>query len=244
MLGEDTFLPHIESVFYAIFHEKRGPLIFHQAPDGLITQGSSSALVSNFQSSRSPVSGIRPSRAFESSVTGVGGPTKSLTSSHAPTVENLAKLRESPSPIDNGLSTSTRDLSAPPSPASYRSSHRRRTATANISTTASPQKPSQPGNGLITPLFDFSDVSRFVIPAQDMCGRLVICSAQKHRVIGFPICLEAEKYERVHFRYNLCFVFDRAADLSCYEPVVRKIARVLMACEVGGFIEKQSQLCF
>jgi hypothetical protein len=65
-----------------------------------------------------------------------------------------------------------------------------------------------------------------------MCGRLIICSTLKHRVIGFPVCLEAEKYERVHFRYNLCFVFERKADLSCYEPVVRKIARVLMACEV------------
>lgn len=196
-------------------------------------------MLSNLPSSRSPLSSISLSRTFESSIT--GGSTKSLSSLTAPTAESLTRFRESPSPVqlNNGSSSTatTFEFSAPPSPASYRSLHRKRATTAvNGSNTVSPQKLSQSGNGTVPHLFDFSDVSLFVIPAQDMCGRLVICSTQRYRVIGFPICLEAEKYARVHFRYNLCFVFDRSADLSCYEPIVRKIARVLMACEVGGLL--------
>jgi len=41
-------------------------------------------------------------------------------------------------------------------------------------------------------------------------------------------------YLRNYFQYNLCFVFDHEADLSCYEPIVRKVSQVLnlKACEV------------
>ena len=73
----------------------------------------------------------------------------------------------------------------------------------------------------------------FVIPSPELCGRLVTCTTQKHRIIGLPVeLLGSGKYERNYFRFNLCFVFDRDADLSCYEPVVRKVSRVLESCEV------------
>jgi len=69
-----------------------------------------------------------------------------------------------------------------------------------------------------------------VIPPSALCGRLVTCAARGQRIIGLPVALRGA-YERNYFRYNLCFVFARAADLSCYEPVVRKVCRVLTACE-------------
>lgn len=81
-------------------------------------------------------------------------------------------------------------------------------------------------------LFSFKDISRYVIPQSPLCGRLVVCATRKHRIIGFPVELYGSQYERNYFRYNVCFVFDRHADLSCYEPIVRKIGRVLTACEV------------
>lgn len=90
-------------------------------------------------------------------------------------------------------------------------------------------------------LFKFVDISMFVIPSPELCGRLVTCSTQKHRIIGFPVQLKG-KYERNFFRYNLCFVFDRGADLSCYEPVVRKVSRVLKSCEVGS--SQRTPRCF
>ncbi|KAH9843077.1 NPR2-domain-containing protein [Rhodofomes roseus] len=80
-------------------------------------------------------------------------------------------------------------------------------------------------------LFHFDDISRYVMPRSSLCGRLVICATKGHRIIGFPVELQGH-YERNYFRYNLCFVFERSADLSCYEPVVRKVSRVLSACEL------------
>ncbi|KAF9265481.1 NPR2-domain-containing protein [Marasmius fiardii PR-910] len=89
-------------------------------------------------------------------------------------------------------------------------------------------------------LFNFEEISKFVIPPPALCGRLVICSTRRHRIIGFPVLLEGEKYHqnyRNFFRFNLCFVFERVADLSCYEPIVRKISRVLTSCEEeSGFL--------
>lgn len=82
-------------------------------------------------------------------------------------------------------------------------------------------------------LFKFEDISRYVIPHSALCGRLVTCATRRHRVIGFPVELfNSKRYTRNFFRYNVCFVFERTADLSCYEPIVRKIGRVLTACEV------------
>jgi hypothetical protein len=54
-------------------------------------------------------------------------------------------------------------------------------------------------------------------------------------VLGFPIELSGH-YERYYFRFNICFVFDASADLSCYEPIVRKVNRVLTACEVSLYL--------
>ncbi|EIM89847.1 nitrogen permease regulator 2 [Stereum hirsutum FP-91666 SS1] len=85
-------------------------------------------------------------------------------------------------------------------------------------------------SGTTSTLFNFDDISKYVIPHPMLCGRLVICAARKYRIIGFPTQLRG-KYERNYFRFNLCFVFDRSADLSCYEPVVRKVSRVLTNCE-------------
>ena len=71
-----------------------------------------------------------------------------------------------------------------------------------------------------------------VIPQSALCGRLVTCPTRDHRVIGFPVELPGKHYYRNYLRFNVCFVFNRSADLSCYEPVVRKVSRVLTSCEV------------
>lgn len=93
---------------------------------------------------------------------------------------------------------------------------------------SSPQKRSSSAQRT---LFNFSDISMYVIPPSPLCGRLVTCATRRYRIIGHPMALKG-KYMRNYFRYNLCFVFDREADLSCYEPIVRKVSHVLKACEV------------
>jgi nitrogen permease regulator 2-like protein len=84
-------------------------------------------------------------------------------------------------------------------------------------------------------LLNFDDISKYIIAQSPLCGRLVTCTAGKYKVLGFPIELSGH-YERYYFRFNICFVFDASADLSCYEPIVRKVNRVLTACEVSLFL--------
>lgn len=82
-------------------------------------------------------------------------------------------------------------------------------------------------------LLNFDDISKYIIAQSPLCGRLVTCTAGTYKVLGFPVELLGN-YERNYFRFNICFVFDASADLSCYEPVVRKVNRVLTACEVSS----------
>lgn len=46
---------------------------------------------------------------------------------------------------------------------------------------------------------------------------------------------EKKRYPRGTFQFNVCFVFEKDVDTRSYESIVRKIARVLTACEVGYF---------
>jgi len=149
----DSFLPRIQSVFYAGFDAVAGPRIIAQVPEGLIA-------VTQHTTSVPPT----------------------------PAVENPPSLLYSP----------------------------RKTRSTSTNHT----------------LFHFEEISKYVIPPPALCGRLVTCSTRGHRIIGFPSLLRGQKYQRNFFRYNLCFVFEKSADLSCYEPIVRKVSRVLSSCEV------------
>jgi len=176
MADGDSFLPRIQSVFYAVFDNDQGPKIVYQVPEGLIAV-----------------------------------PTDLSSSQH---------------------------LQPHPSGTAGNSSPRKRPSATN------------------TVLFHFDEISKYgtpslvhpihiggidrrspVIPQSPLCGRLVTCPTRDHRVIGFPVELRGN-YNRNYLRYNVCFVFNRSADLSCYEPVVRKVSRVLTSCEVGvGLLE-------
>ncbi|KAI9508281.1 NPR2-domain-containing protein [Russula earlei] len=79
-------------------------------------------------------------------------------------------------------------------------------------------------------LLNIDDIFKYIIAQSPLCGRLVTCTAGTYKVLGFPVELLGN-YERHYFRFNVCFVFDASADVSCYEPIVRKVNRVLTACE-------------
>ncbi|KAJ3507271.1 hypothetical protein NLJ89_g6402 [Agrocybe chaxingu] len=167
----DSFLPRIQSVFYAIFDTRQGPKIVYQVPEGLIAV---------------PSAGPSSASNDNSSV-----PATPLTEASFP-------LPTTTRP-GNGLGSRTSSASLI-SPTEHRPGARK---------LSSPQKRSSSSQRT---LFNFNDISI-------------------HRIIGFPVELNGVNYERNYFRYNLCFVFDREADLSCYEPIVRKVSRVLKNCE-------------
>jgi nitrogen permease regulator 2-like protein len=151
-MTSDSFLPRIQSVFYAVFDVHQGPKVIYQVPEGLI--------------------------AVSDNV--VGTPS---------------------SPVE-------------PAPALNR------------------ERSARSASVLSGCLFHFDEISKYVIPGPLLCGRLVTCSTKNHRIIGFPMQLRGP-YIRNYFSYNICFVFDRSADLSCYGPVIRKTSRVLTSCEVS-----------
>ncbi|KAG8876706.1 Nitrogen permease regulator 2 [Tulasnella sp. 331] len=182
-------------------------------------------------------------------------PSMSSTSNHmftsvnsTPTSERWAPLAE-PEPLSLGATrvASSDDSSPWTSQTSFSSPGSATTGNNNNNFMPSPfmaavtsgiSQSRPPWNGSIanrfnrtTPLLDFDSISEYVIPKTRLCGRLVHCNTPKHRILGFPVILFGDQYARHDFRYNLCFVFDRTADLSCYEPIVRKCARVLQTCE-------------
>ncbi|KAJ6547683.1 nitrogen permease regulator 2-domain-containing protein [Mycena capillaripes] len=181
----DSFLPRIQSVFYAVFDVRQGPKIVYQVPEGLIAVP----------------------------------PPNILTTANLPATSSPSTpLTEQFAPIQPPGITSRNSSISLISPTDARPTSR---------SLYSPQKRSASSNRI---LFNFDDISKYIIPQSQLCGRLVTCSTKRHRIIGFPVELKG-KYQRNYLRYNLCFVFERGADLSCYEPIVRKVSRVLTACE-------------
>ncbi|KAI0636749.1 NPR2-domain-containing protein [Trametes polyzona] len=179
-----SFLPRLESVFYAVFDVEQGPKIVSQVPEGLIT-----------------------------------------TSSSAHTSGTSSSTLYAASPASSTISLGDYDL-----PSRHPSSSALSSPTAQrpeARTQSSPNKRNTP----TTRFFNFDDISKYVIPPKALCGRLVICATKGHRILGFPVRLDEEYYPRNSFLYNVCFVFERTADLSCYEPVARKVSRVLTTCE-------------
>ena len=170
----NSFLPRLQSVFYARFDELRGPEIAYQVPEGLIA--SSAGLISSSGTSPTPSASSRAS---------------SIIFAHQP--DRSSESRVKSSPHKSHFSSSNRTL------------------------------------------LNFDDISKYIIAQSPLCGRLVTCAAGIYKVLGFPVELLG-KYERNYFRFNICFVFDASADLSCYEPIVRKVNRVLTACEVSLYL--------
>ncbi|GHJ86165.1 hypothetical protein NliqN6_2567 [Naganishia liquefaciens] len=108
-----------------------------------------------------------------------------------------------------------------PSPATTRHS-----SINHVPTTASP--------AATGPLLDFSQISEYIIGKSALKHRLVTCTLGRHRILSFPCVIEDERYPRNQFIWNVAFVFDRASDLSAFEPVVRKCGRIFRACELDS----------
>ena len=147
----------------------------------------------------------------------------------SPPSSDLSTSTPSPSPINtSNTSTST---TSPPRPSLGRSTSKAQGSSATVSSQLSATGTAGCGPA---PLFEFELISQFTIPQAELCGRLMICTTRKHRIVGFPVILKGPHYDRGMFQYNLCFVFQRDLDVSPYEPVVRKVARVLTVCEVNS----------
>ncbi|RVD86979.1 uncharacterized protein DFL_005229 [Arthrobotrys flagrans] len=94
------------------------------------------------------------------------------------------------------------------------------------SVTPSSDIPSQPPT-----LFSFDEISDYIIPKQQLCDRLITFCRNRYRLLGYPICLEDDKYDRNEFIFNFAIVLDESEEFSSYKPVVKKLARLFKALE-------------
>jgi hypothetical protein len=95
-------------------------------------------------------------------------------------------------------------------------------------------------------LLDFAPISEYVIPKKSLHGKLVTMltssklegETEEYRIMGFPAIITDEgggRYKRNEYMWNLCFVFHASSSLEAFEPVVRKVGRILKAAEVSPF---------
>ncbi|KAH8597472.1 nitrogen permease regulator 2-domain-containing protein [Bisporella sp. PMI_857] len=91
-------------------------------------------------------------------------------------------------------------------------------------------------------LFDFETMAEYIIPKQAFCNRYVtICDPDhKYRILGHPVCIKDDKYERNEFIFNFCIVIDADADKIPYESVVRRLASTFTEMEIQNeFLSKE-----
>ena len=81
-------------------------------------------------------------------------------------------------------------------------------------------------------MVDFDSFSEYMIPKSALCNQLVTISTTNYRIMGYPVLIQDTKYERNVLLFNLCFVFEKMANIISFEQIVTKIARVLRALEV------------
>lgn len=79
-------------------------------------------------------------------------------------------------------------------------------------------------------------MAEYIIPRQAFCNRYVtICDPDnKYRILGHPVCIKNERYERNEFMFNFCIVIgtDTDTDKIQYEPVVRGLASTFTEMEI------------
>jgi nitrogen permease regulator 2-like protein len=82
--------------------------------------------------------------------------------------------------------------------------------------------------------FDFETMAEYIIPRQAFCNRYVtICDPEnKYRILGHPVCITNEKYERNEFMFNFCLVICTDVDKTPYEAVVRRLASTFTEMEI------------
>ncbi|KAJ1969813.1 Nitrogen permease regulator 2 [Dimargaris xerosporica] len=85
---------------------------------------------------------------------------------------------------------------------------------------------------LVYSLFDLS--CDFIIPHHaELNRRVVTYYADDYKIIGYPVAIKGEQYKRNELSFNCAFVFRRSDKTDCFEPVIRKVAKVLEAMEYG-----------
>lgn len=64
-----------------------------------------------------------------------------------------------------------------------------------------------------------------------------ICTPTGYRILGYPVHIPGQKYDRNFLIYNLAFVFPENGEIGSYIPVVRRLAMTFKQLEVIHALE-------
>ncbi|CAH0477993.1 unnamed protein product [Peronospora belbahrii] len=86
-----------------------------------------------------------------------------------------------------------------------------------------------PKNVLSTEVFD--SVSGYIIIDKALCGKIITVRAQQMKIVGYPVCIEDDKYYRNALLFNIGFVFDDHVETAPYRPILRKLGALVEGME-------------
>ncbi|KAI8587052.1 nitrogen permease regulator 2-domain-containing protein [Geranomyces variabilis] len=255
--------PPVLAIFYAEFHPTQGPKVMFQVPEHFVSSSSSS---SSSSSAAHASFLLTPSQANASGQAGHAAAANSAGAAHPPLVQGSSAastlallmhqqvssptLAATPGPATTPLfallSSTSSSAVSPNFPASLASpqlqslqNQQQLPASATAGSPATPAAaaaaPPRP------PSLDFDSISEYIIPKPALSNRLVTISTPQYKILSHPVTITSQKYERNALLFNLCFVFEKNAQITVYEQVVRKLARVLRSLEVQtAFLSNQS----
>ena len=82
---------------------------------------------------------------------------------------------------------------------------------------------------------DFDCVSDYII-TEKPCGRIVTLTANNHTIMGYPMCIEHNRYPRNKYLFNISFVFLDGVDPYCYRSALEHLAETLYHLGKGNFV--------
>ncbi|KAL7691953.1 putative nitrogen permease regulator 2 [Plasmopara halstedii] len=101
-----------------------------------------------------------------------------------------------------------------------------------------------PKNVLSNEVFD--SVSGYIIIDKALCGKIITVRAHHVKIVGYPVCIEDDKYHRNALLFNIGFVFDEHVETMPYRPILRKLGALVEGMEKeSGFLyntEKKEML--
>lgn len=81
---------------------------------------------------------------------------------------------------------------------------------------------------------EFETISDFVITKKELCSKIVIIKQHGKVIMGYPIAIENNKYQRNSLFFTFGFVFEQEGDISPYKHALRKLALDVQGLEIAS----------
>lgn len=86
----------------------------------------------------------------------------------------------------------------------------------------------------------FDAMNVYIIPKPSLQRCVMTVNAMEHKIVGYPVRIDDQRYARNAYYFNLCFVCEPWARSVQYEPVVKKLAEYFIMMEdETGFLSRE-----